>query len=138
MENKIKFINIFFLTTTLLIGCSQEKNNNDFKKENIKNNLNSISKDTIKVESLNDLKQPESVNYKSIMPDLKAGWESQNIKKTLIKSITIKHNYVIINDETPNLYRVSLKVKKPIQYLMIKNGIKDENLVLKGQKIYYD
>lgn len=133
MENKIKFLNVFFVITTILVGCSEEKDNNDLKKEKIKNNLSSIYKENIKIESLNDLNQPESIIYKNILPELKIGWESQ---KPLVKSR--KRHYVIINKETPNLYRVSLKVKKTIQYLMNKNGIKDENMVLKGQKIYYD
>lgn len=45
--------------------------------------------------------------------------------------------FVIINYETPNLYRASLKTHKTKDYLASKNNIYNESVVYFGQKIYY-
>lgn len=66
--------------------------------------------------------------------------KTENGISTKIKSNKFTNKgkkYILIGESYPDLYRVSLFTKKTIKELKDVNNIKNENIVLKGSKIYY-
>lgn len=76
----------------------------------------------------------------NIMHIIESGLNNKETTQSIKQNQPIKIKYtkfVIIGESYPNLYRVSLFTKLPIEKLKTINKIKNENDVIKNTKIYY-
>lgn len=130
---------IYLLTTVILFGCNNK--NNKLITNNFLNN-----------ESFQVINNQAQESFTNILPKLQEDWKlnkinsspvqkkSETINVNQVNSVIKKTNrkkYLIIGGEIPNLYRASLFTGESIGYLIKKNNLKNKNIVINKQKIYY-